>query len=161
MGADLYIRKITDPARAKYQPLFEEAAEKRDNAKSKKQKKIWQAKIDEFFEAMYPADGYFRDSYNSSSVLWTLGLSWWEDCDKLLNKNGNLSGKNLSLFIEMIENAEQYLPTEEELKERGLDLTKEGNSLKDWHDYYTKKREKLLEFLKSAKKNKWAVTCSI
>ena len=50
MGADVYLRSKSDAARAKYEPLFNEAG-------------------------MY-SKGYFRDNYNPYGLFAQLGLSW-------------------------------------------------------------------------------------
>jgi hypothetical protein len=115
MGADLYIRKLTDEV-----------------------EKPWDSE-----------DGYFRDSYNGTSVLWTLGLSWWQDVTPLLNEEGELGGKNLKKFRDMVLNAKQEMPTESKLKEMYCKIDAE-ETLESWHNYYTDKREKLLAFLNRA-----------
>ncbi|MHA2022796.1 MAG: hypothetical protein ACTSWQ_03955 [Candidatus Thorarchaeota archaeon] len=162
MGADLYIKKSTKKANEKYHPLFDKAVEKRNAAKTDKQNEKWQKKVTEYYNAMYPDEGYFRDSYNATSVLWTLGLSWWEDVAKILNSKGNLSRKNLSLFIHMVENAKQTLPTKADLLAEHCTIEDDGeNSVEGWHKYYKDKREALLKFLKSARNQRLAIYCSI
>jgi hypothetical protein len=106
MGADLYIRKLTDEV-----------------------EKPWDSE-----------DGYFRDSYNGTSVLWTLGLSWWQDVTPLLNEEGELGGENLKKLRDMVLNAKQEMPTEAKLKEMYCKVDAEE----------TDKREKLLAFLNRA-----------
>lgn len=102
MGADLYITKITDAADKQYRPAFDRACQERDEylklcnmAKSEKMQKV----IDETYRKMLPDDGYFRDSYNDSSVLWQFGLSWWKDAIPMLNKRGNLDPKALKKLL--------------------------------------------------------------
>lgn len=76
MGADLYIEKIHQPLLEKYQPLFDEAVRQRDALpRDSKEAKAAQRKVTRYYDLMY-SDGYFRDSYNVTSVLWRLGLSW-------------------------------------------------------------------------------------
>jgi hypothetical protein len=38
---------------------------------------------------MHPPSHYFRDSYNDSSLLWKLDLSWWGDVDKFAGPAGD------------------------------------------------------------------------
>mgnify|MGYP001606332948 CR=1 FL=1 len=33
---------------------------------------------DLYIEGVADDDVHFRDTYNASNVLWTLGLSWWQ-----------------------------------------------------------------------------------
>lgn len=35
---------------------------------------------------VYALPFYFRDSYNDSSILWQLNLSWWRDVTPILDK---------------------------------------------------------------------------
>jgi hypothetical protein len=76
MGADLYIRAIHDPIVEKYQPLFDKAVRRRDALPSdSNEQEVAQQEVEKYYDLMY-SEGYFRDSYNSTNVLWTLGLSW-------------------------------------------------------------------------------------
>ena len=42
--------------------------------------------------------GYFRDAYNSGSILATFDLSWWVDISKLQDGEGVLSLENIKVF---------------------------------------------------------------
>src|SRR6185437_1103411 len=44
---------------------------------------------------LHNSKAYFRDSYNLSNVLWTLGLSWWRDVLPFLNEQLELKGQKL------------------------------------------------------------------
>ena len=154
MGADLYIADIIKVAREKYEPLFFEAVERRNDAKTDAEKEKIQEEVDKYYDALHPEDGYFQDPYDKRSVLWSLGLSWWEDCKNLLDSEGHLSGENLSTFIRLVEEAEQNLPTREQLDD-------DENSVEAWHKHYVERRETLLKFLKGAQKNKQAIRCSV
>jgi hypothetical protein len=113
MGADLYIESLCDAARAKVEGQWEPAIQTRDRLwrerdaledilkqiispenrkrlsaqfkKLKGQADAAQARVEELSEFQFGGDGYFRDSYNSTSVLWRLikpngdSLSWWAD----------------------------------------------------------------------------------
>lgn len=104
MGVDLYIPKIQNPLRKEHEPLFNEAVRKRDLMISHGEPRrgftqadvdAAQALVNKHHNAMYSA-GYFRDSYNSSSVLWVLGLSWWNDITPLCDISSEDSDINCS-----------------------------------------------------------------
>src|SRR5512146_3228468 len=90
MGADLYIESISNKQKATYEPLFNAAVRARESNKDESRKDELQAEVSKYYDLMY-AEGYFRDSYNITSVLKRLGLSWWKDVGPLLNKKGYLS----------------------------------------------------------------------
>jgi len=105
---------------------------------------------------------YFRDSYNGTSVLWTLDLSWWQDVTPLLNKEGHLTGNNLTKFRDKVANAKQTLPDTNKLKEMGCAVKPRGQeSVKGWHKYYTEKKQRLLDFLDRAIKLETYIDCSL
>ncbi len=161
MGADLYIKSIHQPLVDKYGPLFEAAARRRDQAPagSKEQTKA-QRLVDKYYDRMYAA-GYFRDSYNSTNVLVTLGLSWWQDVMPLCNDR-ELEGDNLHRFRDMVAGAEQHLPTREELTARHARVADTGeDSLAVWHEWFVRKRKQLLAFLDTAIERNSGIHCSL
>ena len=165
MGADLYIRSITDKASEEFTPLFDIAVEMRhyfqehgDKGRSDKAQDL----VGYFYDAMYPKEGYFRDSYNGTSVFFNLGLSWWKDVGDMLNKKGNLSPTRCRKLIEMIEVRECRRLSAEELKEEGCQVDEAGlNSPEGWFEYYREKRLGLIGFLQRAADMKEYVHCSI
>lgn len=152
MGADLYIRSITNAAAKKYKPAFEDACRERDSAHQRGDEageKAAQARVMEAYDAMYPEDGYFRDSYNATSLLGQIGLSWWQDVIPMLSKGGYLRGENLRKLIAEIE--ARPVPSVDALDLHGAQVDAEGeNSREGWHAYFVAKRERLLRFLRSA-----------
>jgi hypothetical protein len=46
--------------------------------------------------------GYFRDAYNSGSILQKFGLSWWVDIGKLQDKEGVISLAGVKKFRAML-----------------------------------------------------------
>jgi hypothetical protein len=138
MGADLYIKTI------------------RRNRATKSRKK------ESPLRQPLPSESYFRDSYNMTSVLWTLGLSWWRDVLPLLDANLELKGRELQRFREQVARAEQRLPTAEDLLQAGVRLEKTGErSLKELHRYHIEKRKSLLRFLDVAIENDTPIICSL
>ena len=90
MGADLYINSLSDKCKEKYEPLFEEWVEKRNSTEDIMEKDKCQKKVSEYYDKMM-GEGYYRDSYNDSNLLWKYGLSYWDWFGKLLDKEGNLT----------------------------------------------------------------------
>lgn len=43
-------------------------------------------RADELDSLIYSPSHYFRDSYNEGSLLWSLGLSWWQDIGGLIDR---------------------------------------------------------------------------
>ena len=116
MGADIYLSSKFDKNFDEVQKeidevkrLFESTSKQTllDVADGEDEDKLMEA-LRPLFDKQYSI-GYFRDSYNSSSLLGQLGLSWWqdisprledcylpvEDCKWLLDEiNNNRLGEN-------------------------------------------------------------------
>jgi len=133
MGADLYIDLVFKPSFDKWEGKFNEAAAQRDACeKGTEEYKHWQGKTWEYYDLMY-ADGYFRDSYNPSNLLWKFGLSWWEDILPMVDEEQNLSVDKAGEFLEMLASRQETfkkslaeLPDEEqyEYQQRYSELQK-------------------------------------
>ena len=169
MGADLYSDSIVDPAREKWTPAFEKACSEREKVQKKLEKlgvDFWkdekfkkvQAKIDEAYGNMYPDEGYFRDSYNCSSVLARLELSWWKDVIPMLDKEGKLVGPKIKELVEMIESRELKLVDAEEYAEK---FRNPEDSADDWNKYFIQKKQNLLKFLNGALQDNDSISCSL
>lgn len=170
MGADLYIRKVYEANRAKWEPAFLAAAHARDTAyptiqRNNPEYDALQAKVSETYDNMM-SEGYFRDSYNSSSVMWQMGLSWWNDVTPLCNKKGELGMKAIKKLIAMIESRpitiqgiqESWDKANKEAIENKYKLTE---SAQDWFEYFTKDRTDLLAFLRKALELKEPIDASL
>lgn len=160
MGADLYIENIHQPVYQKYKPLFLAAMRKRDQyAEGSKEAEAAQADVEKYVELMFSA-GYFRDNYNASSVLWRLGLSWWEDVIPLCDAAHNLKGTALMNFRDTIRTAKLKLPTKAELHADGLQRTPLGGlGLAQWHGYFRHRHKELLAFLDEAITRNTSIYC--
>jgi len=181
MGADLYINSITEPARAKYEPLFNEAVERRDSlmkdrqgyeafiaiydnigevsSEIRKQVKDAKAKVKalktqitaaqevvtKYYNLMDGRGGYFRDSYNGSSILWRLGLSWWKDIP-----GGKLTVEQLRGALNKIKAAKFEPITEAELRELGCKVDNGENSVAVWNKMFRNKKRRLVRFFERA-----------
>ena len=91
MGADLYIQSLYEPNRAQWEPRFEAAVERRDSLlEGSMERAEAQEAVERCFDQML-SQGYFRDPYNNSDLLWQFGLSWWTDVIPMLDADGRLS----------------------------------------------------------------------
>lgn len=151
MGADLYIEPGYSENRATWEPIFENLCKFRD--KNPKLPKDAQAAIQRTIEWVYDQmnadEFYFRDSYNSSSLLWTLGLSW-EDvsakCDDVDQDDGMTPNMSMTLCKWLMDE----VSTRPFIK---LPQPAPGETEADVLDYFTKKRAHLIAFLKRGIEN--------
>jgi hypothetical protein len=149
MGADIYLNSIADRARNMYKPLFDDAVKRRDLAKTEGMKAEWQAKVEKYFDAMHPEDGYFRDSYNASSVFQVMDLSWWELGDKLLDETAHLPVDKAKELLAMIEQRPiSYERVTAHYEQHDLHESKQ--SIDEWFKYFVTKREKFMALLRKS-----------
>lgn len=158
MGADLYIRKVFRPHEKKMRPAWEAALKERDALSRDDPKyEAAQQRVHDVHDAMY-SKGYFRDSYNLSSVLAIVGLSWWRDVIPMLNARSNLKGDALVKFRAMVEERTVPRLTREQLVAMGFD---NDVDVDEWQSYFDTKREQLILFLGYAISHKLPVYCSL
>lgn len=162
MGADLYIEKIYQPRVRRYQPLFLAALQAFNHAPAgSKAAAAAQTELQRY-GALLESKGCFRDNYNATSVLWRLGLSWWDDVMPLCDPEGRLKGKALRKFRQMVKDAKLILPTRAELQAQGLKLAQAGEySVAGWGSYFQRSQAQLLAFLDEAIASRSAVVCSL
>lgn len=156
MGADLYIRKLQAPVKAEWQPKFDAAVAQRNAAMDDTARAAAQKLVDESYEHLWGGDHYFRDSYNSTSVLWRLGLSWWQDLEPDVRDEDadiNCSPELCRQFLDKVQSAELKLPTRAELIANHAKVDDGENSVEAWHKFYTEHRDNLIAFLKRAIEN--------
>ena len=159
MGADLYIRSLSGECRRKNHRNFKRWVAKRDLAIDDTRKKVCQDKVSLYHDKMYER-GYFRDSYNSTSLMWRLGLSWWEDIGKMLDKDGNLTVEK-ALELKAIVRAKplKLVANLKELKD--MHCNTEGlDPVKEWNDYYIQKKKDFIDFLDEAIRLRQPIYCS-
>lgn len=156
MGADLYLKSITDKARAEFEPKFNEAVKLREEA---------QKLVDECNDMMKPENGYFRDSYNASNFLWFVELSWWEDITPMLEEDsGYLPIEGAKKFLAMLESkpvtldtVTSYLIKENKKHERRFNISESEGWFKRW----SKDREDLMNLLKTSIETGEKIYCSL
>jgi hypothetical protein len=149
MGADLYISQLFDPQFQKWHKLFEKAIAERDSLpENSPERAEAQKRAEHCFEKMYE-QGYFRDSYNDSSVLWKFGLSWWEDAIPMLNETSQLTTEKASALLSMLKEREDDFE---------CNLASEQEPLRR---YFRRKYKALQEFLNQAIQLGVPVECSL
>ena len=105
--------------------------------------------------------GYFRDSYNVTSIMWTMILSWWElyDVYSLDENDSKMTPDQAEKFIKLVNSRDKEF--EESVASIGPEWAEEkhaswsddpesSNSKEGWTKYYREKRVKLVEFFQGA-----------
>jgi hypothetical protein len=101
--------------------------------------------------------GYFRDSYNSSNLLWLFDLSWWQDVlEVLVDKDGKMSPRNAERFLQMLADREPVF----EAKLKKVKPAK-GETQAEVEEYFRDKYERLKAFLRQAIDRKESIQCSL
>jgi len=179
MGADLYVDKVF-----KQDPRIDVVGKKLDQVRenmrnlpddipddvTKRYERREKALLDahsRICDKMYCVDGgYFRDSYNSSNLLWVLGLNYWQWLGGFVDGKGFLHPQHTRIILKKIESrpvTETRL--KRHLKNRKIELGKNNKpadeEFKEWLDYFVEKRERLIRFLKIAIEADSPILCSI
>jgi hypothetical protein len=149
MGADITLPSISNRARSMYEPLFNDAGKRRDRAKTEGMRAEWQAKVEKYLDAMHPEDGYFRDSYNPSSVFQVMDLSWWELGDKLLDESDHLPVDKAKDLLALIEQRPiSYEAVTAHYEQNNLHESKQ--SIDEWYKFFVAKRERFMALLRKS-----------
>ena len=148
MGADLYISKLFDENCNRSQKHIDKWVAIRNNEKDPEKAKEAQKKVSYWYDRMY-SKGYFRDSYNASSLFHMIGLS------EFVNKNGLITPTNAKKLLAVIES--KQIPTLEKgwCKKHYCKGTE-----KEWQVYFSKKKKLFENFLKTAIKLKEPIKAS-
>jgi hypothetical protein len=110
-----------------------------------------QKQVSAAHDGMFSA-GYFRDSYNDTSVLWRFGLSWWKDVSEpfVSKRTGLMSVRNTKKLLGMIDGKTIEPVTKEWLIEKNVTVDDKSNSPENWNRYFNRKYKNLVKFLKTA-----------
>jgi hypothetical protein len=162
MGSDLYIRSIYNKNQKKYEPSFYRWVKKRDALDDKGDKdgaEKAQKKVHFYHELMY-SEGYFRDSYNNSSLFQMMGLSWWVDMKSFII-DGQMSPEHARELKKLIAVRQTYFI--ENLKDKAQEFSAKsvGESEKDIKEYFIKKYFAFNTFLDCAIALNEPIDCSI
>jgi hypothetical protein len=86
MGADLYRNTTTDADRQSAIKQLDQDYEMQGmHTNEAIRRAFWQR----WDSIRNDANWYFRDSYNDSSLMWKIGLSWWQDLDPYMGPAGD------------------------------------------------------------------------
>jgi hypothetical protein len=146
MGADIYLKSVNSKCQKKNDRLFKSWALRRDQANeegNKLEAARCQKKVSFYYDAMY-AEGYFRDSYNGTSLFQRLGLSWW---GLPINKKGLLPIAEMIKLRAKLEVATIPVVTKEELLKQGCSVDEGENSPTSWTKYFEGKKADLITLL--------------
>lgn len=155
MGADLYIESIFNKQYGKYNSLFEQACGRRDASSNEIEKVDLQKEVMKYYDLMY-SKGYFRDSYNDSSVFHMMGLSWWKD---VKIENGFMSIRECKRLLKIIKNKEIPRKKVEDILKGAVD--NEKGAVSKWYNYFMAQRITFIRFLEQAIKLNEPIRCSV
>ena len=157
MGADIYLKSIFDKNKAEIEPLFDAAVQRRANATTDTEREAAQQEVAKYYDALY-AKGYFRDSYNSTSLFAMYGKSWWqlsydddgylpiEEARRLL-ADLKIVGINEAVFHERFGGRAQNAIG--------------SMSTAEWREYFEKKRAHLIALLEQSIELNEPLYCSV
>ena len=172
MGADIYLNSKFEK---NYNEVQKEIDELEALFKSTHKQTIFDVadgNDDKLFELTRPlldkqySVGYFRDSYNSSSLLSQLGLSWSSDISKRLDDGSYLSVEDCKWLLEEINNRRIGETVTEEpmmarlfsvLGQEKTDVALDAERL----EYFVKKKSMLVNLLLDAIELNEPLYCSI
>ena len=159
MGADLDLNSAFQKHRDKYAPKFDHWVAKRNALYKAGQQEAAdraQKQVLKYFEKMHER-GYFRDSYNSSNLLWLFELSGWQDVlEVLVDQDGKMSPENAECFLRLLEDRESVF-------QANLARVKpaDGETRAEVEQYFRKKYDRLKAFLRQAIDRKECIQCSL
>lgn len=117
-----------------------------------------QAKVSKYHNLQY-SKGYFRDSYNSTSLFWRLGLSWWKDLGNY-TRNSTLTPEGAKKLLAEIRRRKLKPLTLKELQDMHV-VVDEKNTLEAWQKYFQNKKRRFIRFLETAIRLNVKVRCSV
>jgi len=117
-----------------------------------------QSEVTKYHSKMYER-GYFRDSYNGTSLFWRLGLSWWNDLKDYTNSNSELTPEGAKKLLEKVKSTRLKPVTEDYLREHNCQLDEE-NTVKSWQKYFINKKRNFIRFLELAIRLNTNIYCS-
>jgi hypothetical protein len=143
VGADFYLRSITEKAQAEWQPRRHDAILHRDTLPAGPDRDAAEIEVERCVEKMFPGEGHFRDPYNNRSVLRRLGIDVGTD----VKVHGEwLAGDNLLRFRALVAERE-VPPTTRDLLVEFRCAAVDDDAIEAWHGYFVRRRAELLAFL--------------
>ncbi len=145
MGADLYMNKAYDQRIEEYRASLNGLG-----------KRPSPEELEPYYDKIFKqGDVYFRDSYNSRSVMWAMDMSWWDDVLPMLDQEGNLSHEDTLKLINMITDAPLNVSKD------FLENIPDEWTIDDAQNYLKVKKQMLVSFLIRAVETRDTVGCSL
>lgn len=164
MGADLYLNSVYEKQTELYKSKFYAAAELRDSLPEGAERDKAHEQVLEFY-ALWNEKGYYRDSYNDSSLLNKLGLSWWQDVVPLLDDEGGLPIKEAEKLLIVIGERMQTLYPEQFNRFCADNFPPSTPNRDDeiaaWDKYFKGKFEKLTSMMRLSIELSEPIYCSL
>lgn len=116
--------------------------------------------VTKYYDLMF-SKGYFRDSYNPSSLFWVLGLSWWAERSGkgrsgLINRQGCMMPRSAKKLLARVQGvAVPKLPADWAQKNHCEGTTE------SWQKYFIEKKKVFEAFLQEAIDAKQPIECSV
>ena len=166
MGADLYISSIYDKKREELKPAMDRLDEQIKAEPAEQKKHARREELMALYAELETCGGYFRDSYNPTSLFLAIGLSWWRDVVPMCDEEGNLQPEQTRKLLHMIQDDSRLIPEEPEklkafLLEKGVLLDDGENSPEEWLTYFNEKSDRLQAFLRKAYELQEPIRCSL
>tara|TARA_R100000781_G_scaffold15209_3_gene12560 strand:- start:51 stop:488 length:438 start_codon:yes stop_codon:yes gene_type:complete len=145
MGADLYMNKAYDKRMEEHRASLDDLGKHPSHEE-----------LEPLYDKIYKqGDVYFRDSYNSGSVMWAMGMSWWDDVVPMLDEDGNLSHEDTLKLVNKITDAPINVSTD------FLENMPDEWTIDDAQKYLREEQQKLVGFLTRAVETDDTVGCSL
>jgi hypothetical protein len=158
MGADIYLESRRKLNQKEWGNKLDSAVKKLQRAKDTEDEKKLQQEVYLYYDKI-DERAYFRDPYNSSSLLWKLGMSWWTDvADKWVN-DGYMPIKHAKEFLKTLKEKEVPAPNDLDLTNCTVD---DGNNSREvWHKGFCERKKALEEMVEESIKLKEPLRCSL
>tara|TARA_R100000353_G_scaffold165176_1_gene126195 strand:+ start:38 stop:499 length:462 start_codon:yes stop_codon:yes gene_type:complete len=153
MGADVYLEKAYDKKYADHKETLDSFPKANSDVELTE---VQRKHMSDIYDDLYKqGDVYFRDSYNSGSVLWAMNLSWWDDILPMCDDEGYLDADGIRKFLDMVEDAplhvsqgfQEHMPSEW--------------TYDDALEYLQEEQNLLISFLKKALDTNDRLSCSL
>ena len=103
-------------------------------------------------------DCYFYDPYSYLSVMWAMGMSWWQEIIPMLKNDGHLPLDNCEKLIKILENTD-VIPERSIISDIDRDRAETDENFNQ--KYMENKKNRLIQFLKKSIDNKVPIYCSL
>ena len=103
-------------------------------------------------------DCYFYDPYSYLSVMWAMGMSWWQEIIPMLKNDGHLPLDNCEELIKILENTD-VIPERSIISDIDRDRAEIDENFNQ--EYMENKKKRLIQFLKKSIDNNIPIKCSL